>query len=242
MWISGIHPVREVLESRGAFVYELMVAREDLRVREVAALAESRGIPLHRVDKHNLDEIVGHSHHQGIALQTEEYPYLSLETLLKPAQETPGFLLILDSIQDPQNLGALLRSAAFLGVGGVILPKNRSVRVTGAVIKVAAGAAACVPIARVTNLVRALVLLKEAGYWIVGLDAAGEETLYDIDLTVPVGLVVGNEEKGIRPLVRHHCDLCARIPGSGRLDSLNAAAAGAVAMAEVQRQRRSRRS
>jgi len=242
MWISGIHPVREILEAQGASVFELTVARGDARVQEIAALAESRGIPVQRVDKHDLDENVGHSHHQGIALRTEEYPYLSLETLLKPAEVSPGFLLILDSIQDPQNLGALLRSAAFLGVRGVILPRDRSARITGAVIKVAAGATACVPIARVTNLVRALVLLKEAGYWIVGLDAAGEKTLYDVDLTVPVGLVVGNEEKGIRPLVRHHCDLCARIPGSRGFNSLNAAAAGAVAMAEVQRQRRSRHS
>ncbi|MBP8645228.1 MAG: 23S rRNA (guanosine(2251)-2'-O)-methyltransferase RlmB [Syntrophobacteraceae bacterium] len=237
-WIAGIHPVREALRSRGASAVELLVARQDPRIQECLDLAESQGIPVLRVDRHQIHQKTGHEHHQGIALQVTSFPYASLETLLGAGEGLGTLFLILDNIQDPQNLGALIRSAAFFGAAGVILPRDRSAGVTTTVVQVSAGGASVLPIAQVTNLARALIRMKESGFWIVGLDSAGEKSLYEVDLTVPVGLVVGNEEKGIRPLVKKLCDFCVRIPGAARIDSLNAAAAGAIAMAELERQRR----
>jgi 23S rRNA (guanosine2251-2'-O)-methyltransferase len=143
----------------------------------------------------------------------------------------------LDSIQDPQNLGAILRSACFLGAKGVVIPMDRSAPVTAAVIKIAAGATSYIPVARVTNLVRTLKQLKKAGYWVAGLEVASEKTIYEADLAEPLCLVIGNEQKGIRPLVKSECDLLVRIPATGPLQSLNAAAAAAIGLAEVQRRR-----
>ncbi len=146
-------------------------------------------------------------------------------------------VLILDSIQDPQNLGALIRSACFLGARGIILPKDRSAKITSTVIKVASGATVYLPVIQVVNLAQALDHLKGSGLWIAGLDVEAEQSLYEVDLSVPLGLVVGNEQKGLRPLTRKHCDFLVHIPAGGPLQSLNAATAGAIALAEVQRQR-----
>jgi 23S rRNA (guanosine2251-2'-O)-methyltransferase len=158
-----------------------------------------------------------------------------MESMLEAPPREP--LIVLDCIQDPQNLGALLRSACFLGAKGIVLPADRSARVTAAVVKVAAGATSYLPIAQTTNLARALDAMKASGLWIVGLDVGGTQSIYEADLTLPLGLVVGNEQKGMRPLVRKHCDFLVQIPALGTIQSLNAATAGAVALAEVQRQR-----
>jgi 23S rRNA (guanosine2251-2'-O)-methyltransferase len=180
---------------------------------------------------------LGHSHHQGIAALAAHFPTLGLEALLeRPAAEREP-LLVLDSIQDPQNLGAIIRSGCFLGAKAVVLPRDRAAQVTAPVVKIAAGGTSHVPIVQVTNLVRALETLKESGLWVAGLEVKGASSLYDADLTMPLALVVGNEQKGLRPLVRKQCDLLLTIPASGPLDSLNAATAGAVALSEVQRQR-----
>jgi 23S rRNA (guanosine2251-2'-O)-methyltransferase len=136
----------------------------------------------------------------------------------------------------------MLRSGCCLGAKGVVVPKDRAAAVTGAVIKVAAGAASLIPVAQVTNLVRTIKKVKDAGLWVVGLDLQGHQSLHDADLSMPIGLVVGNEHKGLRPLVREHCDLLLHIPAYGPLQSLNAATAAAIALAEIQRQRASRAS
>lgn len=216
---------------------ELLVARSDVRGKTLAAAARQHQVPFRRTTRDALTALVGHSHHQGVALRATEYAYLALENLLTRPLPQREPLIILDSVQDPQNLGAILRSACFLGAAALMLPKDRSAAITSAVIKVAAGATAYMPVLRVTNLVRGVEELKRAGLWIVGFDLQAGQSLYDADLSVPLGLVVGNEQKGIRPLLKKHCDLLLRIPGHGPLQSLNAATASAIALAEIQRQR-----
>lgn len=244
--VSGINPVLEALRSRQAgkpapdgksTPEELFLARSDRRGQELEGLAKAGGVRTIRSTREELNRLVGHTHHQGAVLNISEFPYADLEELLAGPISERDPLIALDSIQDPRNLGAILRSACFLGAKGVIIPRDRSAPVTSTVIKTAAGATSYVPVAQVTNLWRALKHLKEAGYWIMGLDVSGDKSLYEADLPAPLCLVIGSEQKGIRPLIKTECDLLVRIPASGPLDSLNAAAAAAIALAEIQRRR-----
>ena len=170
--------------------------------------------------------------HQGVGAELAEFRYAELEDLLEG-----DFLLVLDGVTDPQNLGALVRSAHALGAQGVVVPKDRAAGVTPAVFKAAAGALEHCPLARVTNLVRALEQMKERGIWTVALAGDGERALPELDLTMPTALILGSEGSGVRPLVRRTCDHVARIPMSGKVGSLNVSAAGAIALYEVARQR-----
>jgi 23S rRNA (guanosine2251-2'-O)-methyltransferase len=241
IWISGINPVREALASDHLILREMILGRDDQRARELMDLAAKKGLPVQHRARDAISALVGHEHHQGVAVQAEEYVYTPLEEILNrepSAKREP--LLVLDCIQDPQNLGALARSACFLGAKGLIIPKDRSASITATVIKISAGAMSYLPVVRVVNLARALEQIKDAGIWIVGLDIKGGSLLHEVDLTVPVGLVIGNEQKGLRSLVRAQCDILAHIAAHGPLQSLNAAAAGAIALAEVQSQRSSR--
>jgi 23S rRNA (guanosine2251-2'-O)-methyltransferase len=235
--ICGINPAREALLTTALPILEVVIARNDQRAEEIAELAEKRRIPVRMEGRETLTVLAGHAHHQGVILATAEFPYTDFDSLLGEALPDRDPLVLLDSIQDPQNLGALMRSACFLGAKAIVLPKDRSVRVTSAVIKIAAGAAAYLSIAEVTNLGRTIDRLKESGYWIVGLDVRGERMIHEVDLTVPLALVVGSEQKGMRPLIAKGCDFLVKIPSAGPLESLNAATAGAVALAEVLRQR-----
>jgi len=237
IWISGVNPVREALRGGQIAAHQLVLSRSDSRGQEIEELAAKRGIPVARSDRNRLKELAGHEHHQGVVLRISEFPYSELEIMLEKPLVDREPLIILDGIQDPQNLGAILRSACFLGVKGVLIPKDRSARVSGSAIKTAAGATAYVPVALVTNVARTLKQLKSAGYWVAGLEVRGDKNLYEPDLTVPLCLVIGNEQKGIRPLVRSECDLVVQIPAIGPLDSLNAASAATVALYEVLRQR-----
>jgi 23S rRNA (guanosine2251-2'-O)-methyltransferase len=237
LWISGINPVREALRADRLVIREMVLARSDQRVQELMEWAAGKNIPWRQTSREFLSGQVGHEHHQGIAILVDEYPYVSLESLLEAPPREREPLIVLDCIQDPQNLGALLRSACFLGAKGIVLPADRSARVTAAVVKVAAGATSYLPIVQTTNLARALDTMKASGLWIVGLDVGGTQSIYEADLALPLGLVVGNEQKGLRPLVRKHCDFLVQIPALGAIQSLNAATAGAVALAEAQRQR-----
>jgi 23S rRNA (guanosine2251-2'-O)-methyltransferase len=175
-----------------------------------------------------------------VGAELADFTYAELPDLIEAAKaaSAPPFLLALDGVTDPQNLGALARSAHALGAHGLVLPKDRSATITPAAAKAAAGALEHCPVARVTNLSRALEEMKEAGLWIVGLAAEGDRLLQQVNLRTPLSLVLGSEGKGIRPLVRKHCDHLARIEMSGRLGSLNVGAAGAIALYEVARQRR----
>ncbi len=237
IWISGVNPVREALRGGQVAADQLVLSRSDSRGQEIEELAAKRGISVTRSVRDRLTELAGHEHHQGVVLRISEFPYAELDALLEKPIADREPLVLLDSIQDPQNLGAVLRSACFLGAKGVIIPKDRSARVGGTAIKIAAGATAYVPVAIVTNAARTLQQLKSAGYWIVGLEVSGDKNLYEADLTVPLCLVIGNEQKGVRPLVRGECDLLVQIPAAGPLDSLNAASAATVALYEVLRQR-----
>ena len=237
LWLSGINPVKEALKTERGSVQEMLLARTDSRGDELLTLAKTRGMTPRTVERNELTALLGHDHHQGVALRASDFPYASPESLFDPSLPDRKPVLILDSIQDPQNLGAMMRSACFLGAGGIIIPKDRSAKITPAVMKVAAGAAAYLPVAQAVNLVRIIEAMKEAGLWVVGLDAEESQSLYETDLAVPLALVVGNEQKGIRPLVRKACDLAVRIPALGPLQSLNAGAAAAVALAECARQR-----
>jgi 23S rRNA (guanosine2251-2'-O)-methyltransferase len=215
----------------------LIVSRTKPRVQTIIRLAESLNISV-RFETHEiLTSLVDNKHHQGVALYVEGEPYIPLESFLQRSLSQIDPLVVLDSIHDPQNLGALLRSACFLGAKGVVIPKDRAAGISSTVIKVAAGAVSYLPVIRVTNLVRSLEQLREKGLWLAGLDLQAHETLYELDLSAPLAIVIGNEQKGIRPLVRRKCDFLARIPSSGPLQSLNAATAGAIALAEVQRRR-----
>lgn len=237
LWISGINPVKEALLAGNTAGGELLLSRSDPRAEEIAALAAKRGIPVTHSDRERLSGLAGHSHHQGVALRMSGFPYADLDGLLEKPLADREPLVVLDSIQDPRNLGAILRSACFLGAKGVIIPGDRSAGLSAAAIKVAAGAAVYVPVARVTNVVRVLQRLKSAGYWVAGFELGGSLASYEADLRVPLCLVIGNEQKGIRLLVRKECDMLLRIPSAGPLDSMNAASAASVALYEVLRQR-----
>jgi 23S rRNA (guanosine2251-2'-O)-methyltransferase len=175
--------------------------------------------------------------HQGVGAELTQFRYAELEDVLSAIEGT-ALLLVLDGVTDPQNLGALARSAHALGAQGIVVPKDRAAGITPAAFKAAAGALEHCPVARVTNLSRALDLMKQQGLWTVALAPDGDKELGQVDLTVPTALVLGSEGTGVRPLVRKTCDHVARIPMAGQVGSLNVAAAGTVALYEVLRQRR----
>ncbi len=234
--VFGVNPVREALRgSRGAFALYLQIGASDHRLEKIVALAGQRGVPLHRREKTDLTRMCGSSHHQGVALDVEPFPYADIDQVVAEASESgaPGLLLVLDGIQDPHNLGALIRSAACAGANAVIIPRDRACGVTGAAEKASAGAAETVPVVQVTNISQALESLKTAGYWVYGLTGEASSRLYDIDFSGNVVLVIGAEGEGIRPLVRKQCDVLMSIPLHGGVGSLNASVAGGIALFEV---------
>ncbi len=232
-WITGRNPVFEVLTAKRRQLHHLWVAQDAQqkgRLGEIIQLARTLGVPQKFVNKSNLDGI--NSHHQGVALEASGYPYSDLETIIQQAEirSEPVFVLLLDLIQDPQNLGTLIRSAEAFGVHGVILPVARSASVTPAVVNASSGAAEMLHIAQ-HNLSQAMSRLKEAGGWLVGLENSPEAQLpQDIPLRGGIGLVIGNEARGLRRLVREKCDFLLKLPMKGEIDSLNAAVAGSIAL------------
>jgi 23S rRNA (guanosine2251-2'-O)-methyltransferase len=239
--IAGRKPVMEALRS-GTRVEKVvfLVGVQGAFIQELRALAEQRGVPVAEANKQQFRELAPDQTTQGVVAIVPTRQLLGLEELIAiPARRRQtGFLLVLDGIEDPHNLGALIRTAECAGVHGVILPKHHSATVTATVIKTSAGATEHVAIAEVTNVTSALKELKKEGYWVVGLDRAGDKLYTDLDYLFPVALVVGNEGRGIRRLVREHCDHLVRIPLHGKIESLNASVAGALAMFEVVRSRK----
>ena len=234
-FVYGVNPVLEALKAHPGDVVRVLVEKSRGAER-VAAVAAEAGV---RVETVPAGELARRAHggvHQGVGAELAEFKYGELEDLLELAG--PAFLLVLDGVTDPQNLGALIRSAHALGAGGVVLPKDRAAGITPAAFKAAAGALEHCPVARVTNLARAIEQMKEAGIWTIALAADGEDELPRVDLTAPTALVLGSEGAGVRPLVRKTCDRVARIGMGGKVGSLNVAAAGAIALYEVARQRR----
>jgi len=239
--LYGINPVMEALKAGRRQVRELILAsgRRDRRVDELDALAREKGIPVKRVDVETLEGLCGNRQHQGVALDAGALPGVAPEDLIQLAEkrgEEP-FLVLLDSIEDPRNLGAIVRTAHCAGAHGVVVPKDRSAQLTALVSKASAGALEHLPVAVVTNLTKTMEELKAKGLWFAGLDADGESSLFGGDFTGPVGIVVGSEGKGIRPLVKKGCDFIVSIPLKGVVDSLNASVAASLVMYEVVRQR-----
>ena len=236
--LYGRNPVLEALRA-GRPARKLVVAqgvKPEQRLAEILALAGERGIAVEESPRRRLDDIAHTEHHQGIAGYFHSREPLSLDTLLERAAP-PALLLVLDGIQDPQNLGALARSADAAGADGLVIPRHRATTVTPAAAKASAGATEYVSVVSVTNLAQALQRIGDAGIWRVGLAADGT-TRYDrFDYTSPVALVVGAEGEGLRPLTRRHCDAVVSLPMLGHVASLNAAAAGAVLLYEAARQR-----
>jgi 23S rRNA (guanosine2251-2'-O)-methyltransferase len=237
-FVYGVNPVLEALRAHPQDVVRVLVERK--RSQGAQRVTDAAGAAGVRVEEAgDLDRRSRGGVHQGVGAELAEFTYLELPDLLDAIQG-PAFLLVLDGVTDPQNLGALIRSAHALGAHGVVLPKDRAAGVTPLVTKAAAGALEHCRIARVTNLARAIDQMKEAGIWTVALAADGDRTLSDIDLKTPTALVMGSEGSGVRPLVRSTCDHVARIPMGGNVGSLNVSAAGAISLYEVARQRSAR--
>jgi 23S rRNA (guanosine2251-2'-O)-methyltransferase len=242
-YLYGRHPVAEALRGRPRDVQRLYVARggPTERLGDLVRTAEHHGIPITEVARAALDDLVGGAPHQGIVAAVAAFAYTELTDLITSFgdQETAPLVVALDQVQDPHNLGAIIRTAFALGAHGVVIPKDNASEVTPTVVKSAAGATAHLPIVRVTNLRRALEQLKEAGLWVVGTEMASGKPVSDIDLLQPTVLVIGSEGKGMRRLVQEACDLVAHIPMPGELGSLNASVAAGIFLYEAVRQRRS---
>ena len=241
--LVGRNPVVEALRAKipATALYVAVGIQSDERITEAIRMAGNRNLALLEVSRGELDRRTGGLLHQGIALQVPPYQYRELPDLLEIAQEStaPPLLLALDGVTDPRNLGAVIRSAAAFGADGLILPERRSAGVTAAAWRTSAGTAARVPIAQVTNLVRALKDAKQAGCVVVGLDADGDVSLDDLEVaTDPIVVVLGSEGRGLSRLVGETCDLTVSIPITSAAESLNASVAASVALAEIARRRR----
>ena len=238
--IYGIHAVRVMLERHAERVLTVRLAaqRDDPRARAIEELARREQRPVERVDIHALRQQLGDVAHQGVAAEISPLPPWSEDELLVALQAVRApLLLALDGVQDPHNLGACLRTADACGALAVIVPRDRAVQLTPTVRKVAAGAAETTPVVAVTNLVRTLKLLKEAGLWIVGADAEAEKPARDVDLRGPIVLVLGAEGSGLRHLTRQNCDFLVSLPQRGAIESLNVSVAAAMLLYEALRQR-----
>jgi 23S rRNA (guanosine2251-2'-O)-methyltransferase len=228
--VYGIRPVVEALGSGRRRVFEVIDAVGD---REVAEAASARGVEVKRASRQRVEELAGGGVHQGVVARVEPYPYSGLDEILSPHEP---LILVLDGVTDPRNLGAVLRAAEGAGASGVIIPKDRAVGVTAAAVKASAGASEHVRVARETNLRRAIETMKRAGIWVYAAEAGGAPYT-ELDLTGPVGLVLGSEGRGVRRLVREGCDGVVSIPMLGAVGSLNVSVASAVLLYEVRRRR-----
>ena len=237
--IEGRNAVLEAFRS-GKTIDKLFVldACQDGPVKSIIREAKKTDTIINFVDKERLDRLAGTGHHQGVVAQAAAYEYAEVEDILKAAKdkgEAP-FIFILDEIEDPHNLGAIIRTANQAGAHGVIIPKRRAVGLTATVAKTSAGAINYTPVAKVTNISKTIEDLKKQGMWFVCADMDGT-TMYDLNLTGPMGLVIGNEGSGVGRLVKEKCDFVASIPMKGDIDSLNASVAAGVLAYEIVRQR-----
>ena len=239
--IFGIHPIQEALRS-GRKIERLYVSqqRKGRSLTDILALAKAQHVDVRFEPWEKLTSRAGgKTGHQGVIGIVASFSYVAFEELLASLEQRkePPFFLVLDQIQDPHNLGAILRSAECAGVHGVIIPKRKSAEVTPTVVKVSAGATAYIPVCRVTNLASTVDILKKHGIWVFGTSDKAQQPYTATDFTVPVAIVIGNEEKGIRRLVAEKCDMSVSIPLCGKIFSLNASVSSAILAFEVRRQR-----
>ena len=236
--IFGLHAVRAALTAHPDTVLEVFVGagRDDGAIREVIECAGRAGLAVQRAREDRLAALAASQDHQGVVARRRPLPMPELGVLLAERMRD-ALIVVLDQVQDPHNLGAVLRVADAAGVDAVIVPTRRAAHLTGAACKVAAGAAESVPLIEVPNLAQALTMLKDAGVWLTGLADDANEKVFDLDFGVPSAFVLGNEHEGIRALTRKHCDHLARIPMAGSVESLNVSTATAVCLFEAVRQR-----
>lgn len=241
--LYGRHAVAESLRAERRRPQRLLLAagtEQAAIIEELMALADAQKVAVEDVSRHDLTRLVGTEQHQGVVLETSAYPYAEVYEMLDRAteREEAPLLLLLDLIQDVHNLGSLIRTAEAVGVHGVVIQDRRAAGITPAAVNTSSGAAEHMLVAQVANLAQEIANLKDAEVWVAGLeDVFGAQIYTEVDLTMPLALVVGSEGEGLRRLVRERCDWVMRMPMRGRIESLNAAVAGSVALYEVLRQR-----
>ena len=240
--ITGIHAVREALEA-GRPLEHVLVAkgRQDTRVEEIVQLARRNGVPLRFEDRSQVDRSAGSRDHQGVMAVAAARAAASLEDIVVAANKSAGqqgLIVLLDGVEDPHNLGAIIRTSLAAGAHGVVIPERRAAGLTDTVARASAGALSHLPVAKVTNLVRAMEELKEMGYWLVGLDERADRSYSDVDYTTPTGIVMGGEGSGLHELTRKRCDFVVSLPTTGPVKSLNVSVAAGIVLFEAVRQRR----
>ena len=241
--LTGIHAVREALEAGRAFD-RIVIARgrQDTRVEQIVQLARGRNIAVRFEDRGQLDRLADSKDHQGVVAVAAARAAATLEGILSAANANSGrgakgLIVLLDGVEDPHNLGAIIRTALAAGAHGLVIPERRAVGLTDTVARASAGALAHLPVAKVTNLVRAMEELKEAGYWLIGLDERAKKNYRQADYTSPVGIVLGGEGKGLHELTRKRCDFVVSLPTKGPVKSLNVSVAAGIVLFEALRQR-----
>ena len=242
--IEGRNPVIEILKS-GRDVDKILVAKgsKEGSINKIIAMAKDKKIPVQEVDRRKLDQMAESDNHQGVMAYVAAYEYADLNAILDAleAKEENPFLIICDEINDPHNLGSILRTANATGAHAVIIPKRRSVGLTAVVAKTSAGAIEYTPVCKVTNLTQTMKMLQDRGIWIVGADMAGENYHYQQDMLGKLAIVVGSEGKGMSRLVKENCDFLVRIPMMGDVTSLNASVAASILMYEAVRQNQTKK-
>src|ERR1700740_50621 len=241
--LTGIHAVKEALEAQRP-IDRIAIAkgRQDTRIEEIVQLARKQSIPVRFEDRAQLDRLANSKDHQGVVALAAARAAATLQDLLagaKPAKGKPGLIVLLDGVEDPHNLGAIVRTALAAGAHGVIIPERRAAGLTDTVARASAGALAHLPVAKVTNLVRTMEELKETGYWLVGLDERADKSYTEVDYTSPTGIVLGGEGGGLHELTPKRCDLVVSLPTTGPIKSLNVSVASGVVLFEALRQRHS---
>jgi 23S rRNA (guanosine2251-2'-O)-methyltransferase len=236
--LYGIHAVGEALKAHPEKIGRICVerGRKNLRIREIIDAARQKHVRISFEERSWLDRKSEGARHQGILCYASEITTFESDDIIEQAK-FPGLLVVLDGIEDPHNLGAILRSAEAARADGVFLPQRRSAGLTAAAVKASAGAASHVKVARVPNISRLIDALKERKFWVIGLDAASDKPIWDLDLTMPVGLALGNEGTGLHRLVKERCDFVASLPIKGNVGSYNVSVAAGIALYEVLRQR-----
>ena len=239
--LTGIHAVKEALEAQRP-IDRIAIAkgRQDTRVEENVQHASMQGVPVGFEDRGKLDRLANSKDHQGVVALAAARAAATLEDILANANSGKGqigLIVLLDGVEDPHNLGAIIRTALAAGAHGVVIPERRAAGLTDTVARSSAGALAHLPVAKVTNLARTMEELKEAGYWLVGLDEGGNKSYTEVDYTLPVGIVLGSEGQGLHELTRKRCDFVVSLPTTGPVKSLNVSVAAGVVLFEALRQR-----
>lgn len=239
-YIEGRNPVLEALKS-GREIEKIIIAKgtKEGSINKIVGMARSKNIIIQNIDRSKLDSMADTNSHQGVIAIAASYTYKTIEDILLLAEEKreDPFIIILDEIEDPHNLGAIIRSAECAGAHGVIIPKRRSTGLTSVVAKTSAGAIEYLPVAKVTNISDTIEKLKKLNIWVYGADVAGEHYYYEKDLRGPIALVIGNEGKGMSRIVKEKCDFLVKIPVKGEVSSLNASVAASIIAYDVVRQR-----